>query len=92
MKRFFIEVPHEAEKIACHRAIQVFLATGSHFLTHCDWGCRDGVHKAWISVDADSKAEALRIIPPAFRSEATLVEVGKFDLAEVQTALAQHPA
>jgi hypothetical protein len=90
MPRFFIEIPHEAERIACYKAVRVFLATGSHFLTHCDWGCKDGVHKAWITIDADSKQEAQRIIPPAFREQATIVEVGKFSLEEVDAALAQH--
>jgi len=90
MRRFFIEVPHEAESVACYRAIHVFLATGSHFLTHADWGCRDGVHKAWMTVDADSREEALRIVPPAFRRQASVVEIGKFSLEEVDTALSQH--
>jgi hypothetical protein len=90
MRRYLIEVPHEPERIACYRAIQVFLATGSHFLTHCDWGCRDGVHKAWITVEANSRHEALRIVPPAFRRQATVVEVGKFAPEEVETALSRH--
>ena len=58
MARFLIEVPHEAEKVACARAVQVLLKTGSHFLTHADWGCKDGEHKAWLAVDVDSKDEA----------------------------------
>ena len=90
MARFLIEVPHEAEKIACYKAIRVFLTTGSHFLTHCDWGCKDGVHKAWITIEADSKPEALRVVPPAFRPQANVVEVDKFSLEEVETALSQH--
>jgi len=90
MKRFFIEVPHEPNRIACYRAIHVFLSSGSHFVTHCDWGCRDGIHKAWITVDADSKEEAQRIVPPAFREQAKVVEVGRFSLDEVESALSQH--
>ena len=38
MTRFLIEVPHEAERVACARVVEVFLKTGSHFLTHADWG------------------------------------------------------
>jgi len=37
MRRFLIEVPHEAEGAACARVVEVFLKTGSHFLTHADW-------------------------------------------------------
>lgn len=38
MARFLIEVPHEPEAVACARAVEIFLRTGSHFLTHADWG------------------------------------------------------
>ena len=34
MAKFLIEVPHEAEEVACARAVQTLLKTGSHFLTH----------------------------------------------------------
>ena len=48
MPRFLIEVPHEPEQLACARTVKIFLNTGSHFLTHADWGCMDGDHKAWF--------------------------------------------
>jgi len=46
MARFLIEVPHEAELVACARTIQILLTSGSHFLTHADFGCIDGDQKA----------------------------------------------
>jgi hypothetical protein len=52
--------------------VQVFLATGSHFLTHADWGCEDGVHSAWMIVDADSKEDARSIVPPQYRKDAKI--------------------
>ena len=63
MSKFLIEVPHEEETVACATVVQVFLASGSHFLTHADWGCMDGEHAAWMIVDVDTKAEALAIVP-----------------------------
>ena len=66
MPKFLIEVPHESEVVACARAVKVLLESGSHFLTHADFGCCDGVHKSWIVVDVDSKDEARHILPPAF--------------------------
>lgn len=48
MPRFLSEVPHESEVVACARAAKVLPETGSHFLTHADFGCCDDVHKAWI--------------------------------------------
>jgi hypothetical protein len=78
MSKFLIEVPHGEDKIACDRAIQIFLSSGSHFLTHADWGCRDGVHKAWLLVDVEDKESARQILPPSFRSDATIVALNKF--------------
>lgn len=83
MKKFLIEVPHGADKNACNEAIQVFQLTGSHFLTHAEWGCMDGEHKAWILVDVESKEDAMYIIPPLFRSTAKIVELTNFSAKEL---------
>ena len=88
--RFLIEVPHEEKTVACARVVDVFLKTGSHYLTGADWGCRDGVHKSWIIVDVDSKEEARRIIPPAFRDHAHVVQLNKFTPEEIDSILHEH--
>lgn len=92
MARFFIEVPHEKSTIACARVVEVFLRTGSHFLTNADWGCRDGEHKAWITVDVDSKEEARGIVPPAYRAQAKIVQLNSFTLPEIEKILREHGA
>jgi hypothetical protein len=51
--RVLIEVLHEETRVACARVVDVFLRTGSHFLSSGDWGCKDGVHKAWIGVEVE---------------------------------------
>ena len=85
MARFLIEVDHEANAAACARAVRVFLATGSHYLTHADWGCKDGVHTAWIIVELETKDQARAVLPPADRPRARIVALNTFD-----EALAQH--
>ena len=90
MARFLIEVPHESGTVSCARASKVLLETGSHFLTHADFGCRDGVHKAWIVVDVDSKDEARNILPPGYRHEATIVQLNKFGLNELDDLIKRH--
>jgi hypothetical protein len=90
MARFLIEVPHEPETLACARVVQVFLATGSHFLTHADWGCKDGHHSAWIIVDVDSKSEARGILPPAFRADARITSLNCFTLEEINDIIRYH--
>ena len=90
MARFLIEVPHEAERVACARVIEIFLKTGSHFLTHADWGCKDGKHKAWIVADVESREEARSIVPAAMRSQAKLVQLNYFSMEEIEEILHQH--
>ena len=90
MPKFLIEVTHEAEVVACARVVEVFLKTGSHFLTNADWGCLDDQHSAWILVEVDSKEEALQIVPPAFRSQAKIVQLNKFTMEVIEEILRHH--
>ena len=90
MQRFMIEVPHEAEKTACIRAIKILQETGSHYLTNADYGCMDGIHKAWIVVEVGSKEEARNILPRAYRQEARVVALSKFSIEEIQELFEQH--
>ena len=90
MAKFLIEVPHEAEVVACARAIKLLLETGSHFLTHADFGCEDGVHKGWIVVDVDSKEEARNMLPPAYRRQATVIGLSRFGIEELDELIRHH--
>jgi hypothetical protein len=90
MAKFLIEVPHEAEPMACARAVQVFLQTGSHFLTNAEWGCLDGVHKAWIILEAEDKDEARLVLPPAFRPEAEIVGLNRWSMQEIDELVRHH--
>lgn len=88
MPRFFVEVSHGNSQEDCDRAIKMFLETGSHFLTNADWGCKDGVHKAWFILENEDKKAVLEIIPPDFRRNATIVSLQKFtrkDIPEIQS-------
>jgi hypothetical protein len=84
MARFLIDVPHDGSSAACARMVEVFLRTGSHFLTHADWGCKDGEHKAWIVVEVDSRDEARNIIPPIFRAQAKIVQLNAFVMKDIE--------
>jgi hypothetical protein len=92
MPRFLIEVPHEEEVVACARAVKILQSTGSHYLTNADWGCHDGVHKGWITVDVESKQEARAILPVAYRDQATIVQLNKFGMKELDELLRAHKA
>ncbi|MFI5177074.1 MAG: hypothetical protein ACHQO8_00835 [Vicinamibacterales bacterium] len=90
MPKFLIEVPHDANIQACLHVAQVFLSSGSHFLTHADWGCADGQHSAWLIVDVDSKDEARAIVPVAFRDQAKVVGLNKFSLEQIASMMGRH--
>lgn len=90
MDRFLIEVPHSEDKVECARAVQIFLNSGSHFLTHADWGCCDGEHKAWIVMEAKSRDEARTVLPPSLRPRAKIVTLSRFTMQDVDRILEQH--
>ena len=92
MARFLIEVPHEADFLACAKVVQVFLSTGSHLLSHADWGCMDGNHSAWLIVDVDRREDALQVVPSAFREQARIVALNKFTMEQIDTLMKQHMA
>ena len=90
MPRFLIEVPHEAEKVACLRAIQTFLQTGSHFLANADWGCSDGEHKAWLILEGPSREDVQFALPPSIRPQARIVKLDRYSLKDVEEAIGYH--
>ena len=90
MTKYLIEVPHEAKKEACEQAIRIFLNTGSHFLTNADWGCKDGVHKAWMILNIDGKEQARNILPPAFRRQAKIIKLIKFSTDNLEDNKRYH--
>lgn len=90
MTRFLIEVPHRAEPRECVMAAKILLSTGSHYLSHADFGCLDGEHKAWVIVEADSREDAQFLVPSVYRHEAKVIQLNKFSLAELDEMLAHH--
>ncbi len=90
MARFLIEVPHEAGTRECALAAKILISSGSHYLAQADFGCLDGVHKAWIIVEADSKEEVRFIDPSICRPRAKIVQLNKFSLDELEEILAHH--
>ena len=90
MSKYLIEIHHKSDKIECLRAVSILLSSGSHFLTNADFGCLEGEHKAWFFMDAGSKAEVLRVVPPAYRKDAKISQLNKFKLEDVEELLKHH--
>jgi hypothetical protein len=79
MKRYLVISHHEAAD--CIKALKETLAIG--YLTHFDWGCKDGVHTGWAILEADDKAQAMMSVPTFLRGQAQVVELTKFQPEKV---------
>jgi hypothetical protein len=80
--RYVIEASHTKEE--CVPVLDAILRAGAHFLTNTEWGCHDGVHTAWLIVEADSRDEARLMIPPLWRDRTQLVALNKFTPAQIR--------
>ena len=80
MDRFLVISPHTVED--CKAAVQQVLFAG--YITHFDWGCKDGEHTGWAIIEASSKAEAMMAVPPLVRHDAHVVQLTKFTPEEVR--------
>jgi hypothetical protein len=90
MSKYLIEVPHEGTKEACMRAIKVFMQTGSHFLTHAEWGCTDGEHKAWMIVEVKDKSAAKQILPSLYKMKAKITRLEQLSRSDLTEAVMEH--
>jgi hypothetical protein len=90
MQKFLIEIPHEAEMTACARAVKILLEIGSHFITHAEFGCKDGDHRAWMIMEFENRQEAMSAVPPAFRAQAHIVALNRFSIQELDGLLQHH--
>src|ERR1700758_2020453 len=84
MTTYLIEVPHSGDTVECQYVIKTFVESGSHLLSHAYWGCKAGVHKSWFIGEFGNKEEALQIIPPFLRRNASFIELVKFDKNDLQ--------
>jgi hypothetical protein len=78
MNRFLVEIPHEPDDASCRAAIKIFAESGSHYLTHAEWGCEDGVHDAWLIIEADDHSEARQVAPPPYRDKTRVTNVKRY--------------
>jgi nicotinate-nucleotide pyrophosphorylase len=90
MPKYLIEVPHDDDVEACAQVVECFLNYGSHFVVNADWGCKDGVHKAWITIETDTKEQARDILPPPHRAQAKIIELNKFSMEDIEDILKHH--
>jgi hypothetical protein len=91
MEKYLIEIKNGGDRASCLRSIQSFLSSRSHFVTSAEWGCLDDEHKAWLIIKTGNRADALRIIPAAYRQHAKITRLHKFKGEEIDDVLAKAP-
>ena len=79
MKRFLVVSHHSGDE--CVKALKETLAIG--YLTHFEWGCKDGVHTGWAILEADDKNQAMLSIPTFLRGKGQVVQLARFDPEKV---------
>ena len=87
MNKYLIEVSQSSYKISNMRASYIFKRSGSHFVTHADWGFHDGEYKAWLVAETENKREAMRILPSAYRQSAKIILIEKFSRTSTDDTL-----
>lgn len=76
MARFMIEVSHEPSQ--CLETLDHYAAETQQLLEEAEFGCKHGVHAAWVNVEANSEDEARTMLPMSQRPGARIVQVEKF--------------
>jgi hypothetical protein len=84
---YLIEVRHADGREACMRALHALDQSGSHFVTHAEFGCEDGIHCGWLTVDVENRDVAEQIVPPEFRADTRVVQLRKFTRDEIKRML-----
>jgi hypothetical protein len=80
MDRYLVISPHTEQD--CKQAIKDVYAAG--YITHFDWGCMDGDHTGWVTIDAENAGQALLVVPTSHRRTARAVKLVKFSLSDVE--------
>jgi hypothetical protein len=73
MNTYYIELPNTGED--CKTAIKSIYAHG--YLTHFEWGCKEGHHIGFFSMETEDSQDPLRILPAFMRKNAKVYKVHK---------------
>jgi hypothetical protein len=81
MDRFLVVSPHTAPD--CVRALKEINSIG--YITHFEWGCKDGDHTGWVILEAENAKQALMVVPSSQRHTAKAVKLVKFSPQDIET-------
>jgi hypothetical protein len=76
MEKYLVVSEHTLQD--CVMAVDHFRKYHMNFMTHFEWGCKDGDHNAYAIIEAESHEHAVMAVPPAFRGKAKAIKVVRF--------------
>lgn len=82
MARYLVESRHTPE--GCLRALDEVLAQGPDELARYDWGCANGDHTGYATIEAGSRTAVEAAIPEFLRYKAQIVELNKFTPEQIR--------
>ncbi len=80
MEKYIVILPHTEGD--CVKALKQIESIGS--ITHFDWGCKDGDHTGYVCLEADSKEQAMMVVPTIERKQARVIKLNKFSPDDVR--------
>jgi hypothetical protein len=80
VERFLVISPHTAGD--CVKALKEIHAVG--YITHFEWGCMDGDHTGWVTLEAESAQQALMVVPAMQRQSAKAIRLVKFSPQDIE--------
>ena len=86
---YLIEAPHSPRE--CVQAMDEALARGPNFLAQFEWGCVEGEHTGWATIEAKNEYEARDMVPAVARSRARVIRVDKVTPDHVNAILSISP-
>ena len=86
---YLIEAPHSPRE--CVQAMDEALARGPRFLAQFEWGCVEGEHTGWATIEAKNEFEARDMVPAVARSRARVIRVDKVTPDHVNAMLYLPP-
>ncbi|HEY6952932.1 MAG TPA: hypothetical protein VI758_11025 [Bacteroidota bacterium] len=75
MFRYLVISPHTHEE--CKKAFSEVVNAG--YTARFDWGCTDGDHTGWVTLEAEGPKEALMVVPSFLRGKARAVKLAKIN-------------
>jgi len=82
MSEYLVISPHTVQE--CMTAMNEVADLGKDVLAKYEWGCMSGDHTAYIKVQAENEAEALKTVPTSIRGKARAIKMTRFTPEDVQ--------